>query len=129
MNTETEWQPAFALFLAESRAITARAARLTHSIHARAWRLAASVGIGRDACCLHNASIDDRMTGWCKANPERLRAAKRATAILSDWTAHGIAETISARLWKRHLGRFGVPVSDRVRPYRVNRDLLFSRNA
>ena len=67
----------------------------------RAWALAASVGIDRNMCCLHNASIDDEMRGWCAGNPRRLKVAKRAAYILNDWRASRLAERIISRAYDR----------------------------
>lgn len=95
-KTFAEWQT-FA------RAVNDCAQRITHARHEAGWQLAATVGIPRDGCCLHNASIDDKMTGWC-AGPggyERLRVAKRATHILNDWRVSHLAEKIVARAFER----------------------------
>lgn len=95
-NTFAEWQT-FA------RAVNACAARITLARHEAGWKLAASVGINRDMCCVHNASIDDAMTGWCSGpgGRERLKVAKRAVHILNDWSAARLAEQIVARAFDR----------------------------
>lgn len=67
----------------------------------RAWKLAASVGIGQCMCSLHNASIDDSLTGWCHNNPHRLRVAKQANHILSDWRASRLTDSIVRRAYER----------------------------
>jgi hypothetical protein len=59
-----------------------RAVAVDDSTHDRGWAMAATVGIPRCGCSLHNASIDDAMTGWCKGTPERLRVAKRANQAM-----------------------------------------------
>lgn len=95
-NTFAEWQT-FA------RNVNETAQRLKASRDAEAWKIAAAVGIPRDGCCLHNASIDDGMRGWCAGagGRERLKAAKRANYILNDWRAHQLAEAIIRRAWDR----------------------------
>lgn len=92
--TFTEWQE-------RSTSIRKRAERLQKSRHERGWKLAASVGIPRDFCCLHNASIDTELKGWCKGRPERLRVARRAMHILNDWSAIRLAESITRRMFER----------------------------
>lgn len=84
--------------MSRARLVRSRADVLQKSIHDRGWELAESVGIGRDMCCLHNASIDDEMKGWCKDNPNRLRVAKRAKHILSDWSISHKADRIISRI-------------------------------
>lgn len=68
---------------------------------ARALKLAQSVGIPDIGICLHNASIDDSLTGWCHNNPQRLKVAKRAIRIANDWRASRIATKISRKAWER----------------------------
>lgn len=92
--TFNEWQE-------RSTAIRKRAERLQKSMHERGWRLAAAVDIPRDMCCLHNASIDTELRGWCKGNPERLKVAKAARHILDDWTPTRLAESITRRMFER----------------------------
>lgn len=103
------WQLAFAAWRAYCEKITARAKAITERQHERGWQMAASVGIPRDGCCLHNASIDDSMTGWCKDNPTRLRVAKRANAITSDWRASRAADRMIKAKWDELLGPMGAP--------------------
>lgn len=87
------------------RPLVHRAEAVCDSIQERAWALAATVGIPRDGCCLHNASIDDDLKGWCKDRPDRLRVAKHATAMLHGaWALHDLGW----RLWRRGYNR-GVP--------------------
>ncbi len=94
LDTFKDWQE-FA------RIINARSKALTESVHAKGWQLAASVGIPHCLCCLHNASIDDNMTGWCAGNPQRLKVAKRANHILNDWEASRKAERIIRKAWNQ----------------------------
>lgn len=111
---------------AKSASIRARAAMVQSSIHERGWALAASVGIGRCMCSVHNASIDDALRGWCSGNPGRLKVAKRAKAILSDWSASRLADVICARLWREFAKRQGTCVGDVPSPARIgNVHLLF----
>lgn len=81
--------------------IRARAERADNMRRDRAWKLAESVGIGRCACSLHNASIDDEMRGWCANNPERLRVAKRAVYLMDSCRAQRIADSIITRAYNR----------------------------
>lgn len=79
-----------------------RAERVCASIQERAWKVAEAAGIPRHGCCLHNASIDDGLTGWCAGNPERLKAAKRATAMLNGaWALNDLG----SRIWRRAYNR------------------------
>jgi hypothetical protein len=91
-----------------SSMVRARGEAVQRSIHERGWALAASVGIPRDLCCLHNASLDDGLRGWCAGNPERLRVAKLAKAILNDWSASRLADAICARMWRNFSRRHGM---------------------
>jgi hypothetical protein len=93
-RTFAEWQ-------AFSRTVHAIANRITNSIHEKGWQIAESVGISRNMCCVHNASIDDELKGWCAGNPARLKAAKRANHLLNDWRASRLADRISARAFDR----------------------------
>ena len=88
----TEWQQ-------YSQRINGIAKRIKAMQDDRAWAIAASVGIPRDCCCLHNASIDTELSGWCAVRPDRLNAAKRASHILNNWNASQLAQRISARAW------------------------------
>ncbi len=93
----------FDAWCAFSRAIRARADALVASRRDAAFALAASVGIPRNLCCLHNAAIDDDLRGWCKGNPARLRVAKRANWLLSNhvWEPSRLADRIISRAWDR----------------------------
>lgn len=91
----------FAEWKAYCKQVDAMAERITRAKHERGWALAATVGIGRCMCSLHNASIDDELKGWC-AGPDgrrRLKAARAALRLLDDWTAHRIAERVINRAW------------------------------
>ena len=94
-RTFKQWQ-AFA------QSIDARAAAVNKSVTDRAFALAAEVGIGRCMCSVHNASIDDGLTGWCFQNPHRLKVAKRVRYMLDveAWRARRLADSIIARAWK-----------------------------
>ncbi len=96
MNTETVSKTDY----------SGRASRVVNSIQARAWKLAASVEIPRDMCCLHNASIDDEMKGWCADSPGRLKVAKRAVLMMDGaWAISDLARRIEARAFNRAEGR------------------------
>jgi hypothetical protein len=96
-----QWQVRFKAWQEFAQRIGDRAKVAQQSKHDRAWKLAASVGIPRDACCLHNASIDTDMTGWCFQNPQRLKVAKRAAHMLNDWAISRKAESIISRAYPR----------------------------
>ncbi len=110
----------------EASALQRRAEDLTKRIHDRAWKIAASVGIPRDGCCLHNASIDDKMTGWCSGRPDRLPVAKLASRILADWSASTLARNISARRWNKYLCPPYCPSQVMPAPV-INRHILFAQ--
>jgi hypothetical protein len=84
-----------------------RAVAVDDSTHDRGWAMAATVGIPRCGCSLHNASIDDAMTGWCKGNPERLRVAKRANHLVNNWDASRIADKVIKSAWNRLMSPHG----------------------
>ncbi len=94
LETFADWQ-AFA------QCVNARAKRITDSIHNSGWQIAADAGIPRDLCCLHNASIDDDLKGWCHNNPDRLKAAKRALHFIENWEASHKAVRIIRRAWNK----------------------------
>lgn len=79
----------------------ARGERIDRSIHERGWALAMSVGIGRCCCSLHNASIDDAMTGWCHNNPQRLKVAKQANYLVNQWPGSRMADKAIKSAWNR----------------------------
>ncbi len=97
----SQWQAAFKEWQDFAAKVHAHAANAERMRQDRGWALAASVGIERNMCCLHNASIDDAMTGWCKGNPHRLKVAKQARYILDDFTASRLADRIAARAFDR----------------------------
>ncbi len=64
-----------------------------------AWALAATVGIPRCGCSLHNASIDTNLKGWCHNNPKRLKVAKAARRIFdSQFDGYRIVESWDKRV-------------------------------
>lgn len=91
-STFSEWQ-------AFSRAIREASDRIRAYKLARAFALAATVGLPADGCCIHNAACDVNLTGWCFRNPERLRVAKQVNHDLNDWRASEIAGRVSSRAW------------------------------
>jgi hypothetical protein len=95
------WQKDFAAWQAFSRDIGDRARRVKNARDDRAWALAASVGIPRCGCSLHNASTDTAMSGWCEGNPLRLKVAKRAVHIHNDWRIVRLADRIADREYMR----------------------------
>ena len=118
MNTttnKTPWAQSFARYQELSRSIRQRGEAIDRSIHNQGWALAESVGIGRCACSLHNASIDDDMTGWCRNNPQRLKVAKRANYLVNHWPGSRLADRIIARAWNRIMaaqhGAASVPIA------------------
>ena len=104
-------------------AIRARVARLVRSIQSRGWKIAESVGIPQDTCCLHNASIDTGLKGWCAGSPERLRAAKHATRIIDGaWAISDLGDNLIRRIlnnrtpdtWAKYDIRPGRPINVRL---------------
>lgn len=84
------------------REVRARASRINRMKHNRGWKLAASVGIGRCGCSLHNASIASVGAGW-GAGPDgrrRIRVARAAARLVNCYEASRIAERISRRAWE-----------------------------
>jgi len=100
----SQWQQNFKQWQTFADHIQARASAVINSKHDRAWKLAETVGIPRDGCCLHNAAIDTELKGWCANNPQRLKIAKLANHMMSDWYANRLAERIIRRKWKQLLG-------------------------
>lgn len=92
--TFTQWQE----YIAKVDAIAKRVKAMQDD---RARKIAESVGVPFDGCCLHNAAIDTDMTGWCKGRPDRLKAAKQANHIATDWKASRLAGAISKAAWAR----------------------------
>lgn len=117
--------PQFQQWLDTYGRLRARVERLTTSIHDRGWRLAATADIPRDMCCLHNASIDEGLKGWCKDSPDRLRVAKQACRILHDWSAHRLLECLAAKAWNRLLGGQGYALRPVPPAPSINPHLLF----
>lgn len=101
MNTTMNYQQALAEWKRIAQATRARAERVDRARQDRGWAMAATVGIGRCSCSLHNASIDDNMTGWCKDNPHRLKVAKQANYLVNQWTASHLADRIIKSAWNR----------------------------
>lgn len=99
MKAKYQLPETFAEWQAFSIAVHNCATRIKSARDDIAWRLAASVGIPRDGCCLHNASIDESLTGWCAGvgGYERLQVAKRASHLLNDWRIVNLANRITQR--------------------------------
>lgn len=76
----------------------------------RAFAIAAAVGIPRHGCCLHNASIDRELRGWCAGRPDRLKAARRAVHILNTDKAYSLGQALMARHYPRDTGPDPFPV-------------------
>ncbi len=85
--------------------VNARAEKVARQRMDAGFALAATVGIGRDMCCLHNAAIDDELKGWCAGNPERLKVAKRADYMVTEWCWQPtrLAQRLISRAWDRTL--------------------------
>lgn len=107
-----EWTADYEAWQAKARDVKARAKAIADSRREEAFRLAATVGLPRNLCCIHNASIDEAGTGWC-AGPggwERHKVAKRVEWMLDEWQweATRIADRIVSRsfsaLQARHRG-------------------------
>lgn len=112
----------------QTRMIGDRCDRLVRSIQNRGWKVANDAGIPRDGCCLHNASIDDDMRHWCAGSPERLRAAKRATAIIEGaWAISDLRERITSRIWNKTTPETWAKSPIRNDGRAVNVKLLFAR--
>lgn len=127
-DTQTNWTQAFNAFQSHASALRKRTDALIRSIQDRAWRKAASVEIPRDGCCLHNASIDDNLRGWCAGNPERLRVAKAASVQMEHaWKINRLFERLYAILWNRYLNPCGAPKSPIPAFPEINRHILFSK--
>lgn len=92
----SNWNKGFKAWQDFARNIDSRAKAISEHRRELGWELAASVGIPRCGCSLHNASIDHELTGWCANNPKRLKVAKRANWMVNEWAwepttlAHGI---------------------------------------
>lgn len=115
MNTQT---------LEKVKDIEARVSSLVNSIQNRACKLAESVEVPRSG--LHNASIDDDMTGWCAGNPKRLQVAKRAVRIIDEsWEVSSLGDRIVRRLFNNDES-FGELKYDVEAGRAINTSLLFS---
>ena len=101
MKLFTTYQSAFAEWQRIATDARLRSERIDRSIQDRGWALALTVGIPRDGCALHNASIDDGLTGWCHKNPTMLKVAKQANHLVNQWPAHRIADRLVKRAWNR----------------------------
>lgn len=86
-----------------ARTIENRVKALEFLYHQKGWNIAKQAGIGLDMCCIHNASIDDALKGWCFQNPERLKAAKRANFILSDFHISHLGQRLIDRAWNHYI--------------------------
>lgn len=98
---QTTWQRNFKAWQEFATKIRQRAEIADRMRADRAWALAASVGIPRCGCSLHNAAIDDEMRGWCAGNPRRLKVAKRANYIMADSRISRLADSIVSRAYSR----------------------------
>lgn len=101
--TQTQWQIRFKEWQDFAAKVDSHAANIRTMRDARGWALAASVGIPKCGCSLHNASIDTEMTGWCANNPRRLKVAKQARYILDNHDAGRLATRIISRAYDRML--------------------------
>lgn len=95
------WRERFEAWRKASDELVARAFLIDNARREKGWALAESVGIPRHGGCLHNAACDERLTGWCKDNPERLRAAR----IANRWTQEYRATRIARRIAQETLPR------------------------
>jgi len=109
MKANQTWQESFARWQAIHARVTAQGRRIDDATHEKGWALAASVGIPRHMCALHNASIDDELKGWCHQNPQRLKVARQANHLVNDWTASQKAREISKRAWNKLMPPQGAP--------------------
>ena len=102
-KTQVNPKEAIGRWTAYATAIRARADAINRSVQDRGWALAATVGIPRNCCALHNASIDDNLNGWCHRNPERLKVAKQASYLVNLWPASDLADRLIKRAWNKHV--------------------------
>lgn len=89
----------FAEWKAYATRVREMADRVNTMRHDRGFAIAATVGIPRDMCCLHNASIDRNCTGWSSAGPHVHRTARKALRLVDDWSASRIADRAIQRAW------------------------------
>ncbi len=101
----TDYQKAFQQWQELTTNIRRRAKAIDDSIHQRGWDLAATVEIPHCRCCLHNASIDDNLNGWCFRNPERLKVAKQAAHLVDQWPGSRLADRLIQRAWNRLIAK------------------------
>lgn len=101
MTAASTWAKRFKAWVDYANQTRDRAERIDRARRQRGWALAASVGIPRCGCSLHNASIDDKMTGWCYGNPERLQAAKVAAKWTSEYRAGAMASLMIDAAYQR----------------------------
>lgn len=80
-----------------------RAEKLARARLDAGFALAASVGIPRCGCSLHNASIDDDLKGWCANNPHQLKVAKQANYMVTElaWHPTRLADRIINRAYAK----------------------------
>ena len=90
-----EWTRKFDAWQQAADKLTQRAQAIQQRQHEKGWKLAASVGLPRNLCCIHNASIDTNLNGWCKGNPQRLEVAKQALRYLDDFRASNVARRLN----------------------------------
>ena len=96
----SRWTQRFTAWQRFAEKVSARARLIDEAAQVRGWNLAASVGIPRCMCSLHNAAIDDTMNGWCHNNPHRLATAKRAAYMVNRWRASDLARQIIAEAYR-----------------------------
>jgi len=84
-----------------AREVNARADRCYTMRSERGWAIAATVGIPRDGCCLHNASIDKECRGWSAPGPHVWKTARRAKRLIGDFTIYRLAKRIIDRAWDK----------------------------
>ena len=107
---QTTWQSGFESWQEFARNIGARGKAVSDHRQEIGWSLAASVGIPRCGCSLHNASIDDELTGWCAGNPKRLKVAKKANWMVNEWAWE--PSNLATRIVSRAYHKFIQPHCD-----------------
>ena len=91
----------FAQWQKFSQNIEARANALAANRHDAARKLAAAHGLPYDGVCLHNASIDFDLKGWCFQNPERLKIARHCSFEFSNYQESQLADRIIGRAFRK----------------------------
>ena len=81
--------------------VTAMAARIEAMRTERAYAIARAVGLPANPGLIHNATCDVNLRDWCKGNPAKLKAAKRADRILKDFSASLKARAITQRAFSK----------------------------